>query len=68
MSAALLAILGLLVICGPLDSVEIFISDHGGKRPRRSHRIITRRVYHRPRPTVYHVHYYHRLPYPRSVS
>jgi hypothetical protein len=43
---------------GAVTCMEIVISDHFGKRPRRSHRIITRRVYHRAPATIYHVHYH----------
>ncbi len=43
---------------GFVACLEVILSDHGGKRPRRSHRIITRRVYRRyaPRPIHYHIH------------
>jgi len=50
---------------GLISCIEIILGDHGGKRPRRSHRIITRRVYQRARPVVHHIHYYQRLPLPR---
>jgi hypothetical protein len=42
---------------GMVTVIEIIISDHAGKRPRRSHRVITQRVYHRPpRQVVYRVY------------
>lgn len=43
---------------GAITCLEIVISDLAGNRPRRSHRIITRRVYRRytPQPIHYHIH------------